>query len=262
MRVLPPCSRERRLPDPANPQPEHDRLVRKLESIAELSAEDERAVRSLPLAIKTLPADTDIVREGERPSQSCLVVDGFACRYKLTPAGRRQIMSFHIPGDVPDVQSLLLRTMDHSLGTLTPCRLAFVTHESLRDLIRQRPRIADAFWRDTLIDAAVFREWMVGIGRRSARQRIAHLLCELLVRLEAVGLTEDHAYELPVTQEELGDALGLSSVHVNRVLQELRQNGLVVLRGRRLSTPDWEGLKAAGEFDPTYLHLDHKEAAA
>ncbi len=248
--------------EPTDPHSEHDRLIRKLESIAELSAEEKSAVRSLPLVLKNLPGDTDIVRDGDRPSECCLIVEGFACRYKITPAGKRQIMSFHIPGDIPDLQSLHLRVMDHSVGTLTPCRLAFIPHESLRDLMRRHPRIADAFWRDTLIDAAVFREWMVGIGRRSAYQRIAHLLCEMLVRCRAVGLTEDHAYELPVTQEELGDALGISAVHVNRVLQDLRQDGLIVLRGRYVSTPDWEGLKVAGEFDPTYLHLDRDADAA
>ena len=240
----------------------HERLLRKLKSIAELSPNDERAVARLPLTLETRPADTDIVRDGDRPSQCCLIVEGFACRYKITPGGRRQIMSFHIPGDVPDVQSLHLRTMDHSLGTLTPCRLAFVTHASLRDLLLRHPRVADAFWRDTLIDAAVFREWMVGIGRRSAYQRIAHVLCEMLVRLKAVGLAKDHSYALPITQDELGDALGLSSVHVNRVLQELRDQGLIVLGGGRVSAPDWEGLKAAGEFDPTYLHLDREDKAA
>ncbi len=248
--------------EPTDPHSEHDRLIRKLESIAELSAEDKSAVRSLPLASKTLPGDTDIVRDGDRPSECCLIIEGFACRYKITPAGKRQIMSFHIPGDIPDLQSLHLRVMDHSIGTLNPCRLAFIPHQSLRDLMRRHPRIADAFWRDTLIDAAVFREWMVGIGRRSAYQRIAHLLCEMLVRCRAVGLTHDYAYELPVTQEELGDALGISAVHVNRVLQELREDGLIVLRGRYVSTPDWEGLKSAGEFDPTYLHLDREEDAA
>jgi CRP-like cAMP-binding protein len=185
------------VPKPTDPHSEHDRLIRKLESIAELSAEEKSAVRSLPLVLKNLPGDTDIVRDGDRPSECCLVIEGFACRYKITPAGKRQIMSFHIPGDIPDLQSLHLRVMDHGIGTLNPCRLAFIPHESLRGLMRRHPRIADAFWRDTLIDAAVFREWMVGIGRRSAYQRIAHLLCEMLVRCRAVGLTHDYAYELP-----------------------------------------------------------------
>jgi CRP-like cAMP-binding protein len=150
--------------------------------------------------------------------------------------------------------------MDHSLGTLTQSKLAFLSHDTVRDLIRRCPRIGDAFWRDTLIDAAVFREWILGLGRREAYGRIAHLLCELYVRLRSVGLTNGHAYELPLTQAELGDALGISTVHVNRILQDLRGEGLITLQAGSLTVLDWEGLKAAGEFDPAYLHL-RKEAA-
>jgi CRP-like cAMP-binding protein len=146
--------------------------------------------------------------------------------------------------------------MDHSVMTLTPSKLAFIPHESLRKVMHRCPRVADVLWRDTLIDAAVFREWMVGIGRRSAETRIAHVLCEVLVRMRAVGLTNGHACELPITQAELADALGLSTVHVNRSLQELRGKGLITLRGSLLTVEDWDGLKDAGEFDPTYLHLD------
>jgi CRP-like cAMP-binding protein len=248
--------------EPTDLHPEHNRLIRKLESITSLSADEKHGILTLPLATKRVPADTDLVREGDRPSECCLMVEGLACRYKLTDEGKRQIMSFHIDGDIPDLQSLHLRVMDHSLGTLTPSTVAFVAHQSLRDLMQRYPRIGDAFWRDTLIDAAVFREWMVGLGRRSAHQRIAHLLCEMLVRYRAVGLTDGYSYDLPITQSELGDALGVSTVHVNRVLQDLRKDGLIVLRGGRVSAPDWEGLKAAGEFDPTYLHLDRKEDAA
>jgi CRP-like cAMP-binding protein len=145
--------------------------------------------------------------------------------------------------------------MDHGLMTLVPSTLAFIAHESVRILVRQCPAIGDVFWRDTLIDAAVFREWMVGIGRRSAYTRIAHLLCEVLVRLKAVGRVSEHLCELPITQAELGDSLGLSTVHVNRVLQELRGAGLITLNRNVLKVEDWEGLKQAGEFDDTYLHL-------
>ena len=184
-----------------------------------------------PLAVKSVGPDQDIVREGDRPSECCLVVEGFACRYKLTAAGKRQIFSFHIPGDLPDLQSLHLKVMDHSLMTLTPCKLAFIPHQSLTDLLRKCPRVADVMWRDTLIDAAIFREWMMGIGRRSAYTRIAHVLCEVLVKMRAVGLRTERECELPLTQAEIGDALGLSTVHVNRSLQELRGDGLLELRG-------------------------------
>jgi CRP-like cAMP-binding protein len=186
------------------------------------------------------------------------------CRYKLLHDGKRQIMSFHIPGDIPDLQSLHLNVMDHSLGTLAPSKVAYIKHDDMRELTRRCPCIADVFWRDTLIDAAIFREWMIGMGRRSAYTRIAHVLCELLVKFRSIGLANGHDIELALTQAELADALGLSTVHVNRVLQELRGDGLLTLRGRSLSVRDWPGLKRAGEFDPTYLHLNEKvrEAAA
>jgi CRP-like cAMP-binding protein len=231
-------------------------LMRKLRSISLLSEDEKHCLLTLPLETKSVGPDQDIVREGDRPSECCLVVEGFVCRYKLTAAGKRQIFSFHLPGDIPDLQSLHLKVMDHSLATLTPSKLAFIPHESLTKVMHRCPRIADVMWRDTLIDAAVFREWMIGIGRRSAETRIAHVLCEVLVRMRAVGLANEHACELPVTQAELGDALGLSTVHVNRSLQELRGKGLIELRKESLAVLDWNSLKENGEFDPTYLHLD------
>ena len=235
-------------------------LIRKLESIAPLAPEEKAALQRLPLRLKTVAADQDIVREGDTPSECCLIVEGFACRYNMTAEGKRQILSFHISGDIPDLQSLHLSVMDHSLGTLIPCKLAFIQHDDLRSFMRNHPRLGDLFWRDTLIDAAVFRQWVVNVGRRQGPTRMAHLLCELLVRLRAVELVEDHIFDLPVTQAELADALGITNVHVNRVLQDLRGSGLIALRGKTLKVLDWEGLKMAGEFDPTYLHLVKKEA--
>lgn len=243
--------------EPADAHP----LVRKLASIAPLSEDEKRALSGLQFNFRDLRADQDIVRDGDRPSQCCLVLDGFVCRYKVLHDGKRQIMGFYMAGDIPDLQSLHLTVMDHSVGTLAPSKVGFIQHDAMRDLIRRYPRIGDLFWRNTLIDAAVFREWMIGMGRRSAYARIAHLLCELLVRLKAVGLTEDHKCELPLSQAELGDALGISTVHVNRVIQELRANGLIVWVGRILDVQDWGGLKRAGDFDPLYLHL-HKQDAA
>ena len=175
--------------------------------------------------------------------------------------GRRQILSFHVPGDVPDLQSLHLHTMDHTLSALTQATVAFIPHESLRDLVAARPTIAAALWRDTLIDAAIFREWMTGLGRRDARGRIAHLFCEMYLKLQAVGLAADHRCDFPPTQTEMGDALGLSTVHVNRTLQDMRAQELISLQGRSLHILSWKGLEAAGEFDPTYLHVEKRAAA-
>jgi CRP-like cAMP-binding protein len=237
-------------------------LIRRLESIFVLSDDERAALENLPMHVQDLRADQDIVREGDRPSRSCLLLDGYAATYKMTGDGKRQIMAFHIPGDIPDLQSLHLRVLDNSLGTLTQCRVGFIQHEALRDLCRRYPRLNDALWRQTLIDAAIFREWVTNIGRRDAYNRIAHLFCEWVVRLRTVGLVRDHTCELPMTQSELGDAMGISTVHVNRVLQELRGNGLISLRGSTLRVLDWEQLKQVGDFDPTYLHLDPVQTAA
>jgi CRP-like cAMP-binding protein len=231
------------------------RLLRKLESITTLSEEARQAVLKLPMSVRDIPADQDILREGDRPGQCCLLVEGFLCRYKMLPDGKRQILSLHVPGDVADLQSLHLAVMDHSLGTLVPSRAAFIAHEALRAIIRAYPEIADAFWRDTLIDAAIFREWIVNVGSREAYARLAHLICELFCKLHAVGLTDGNTFDLPITQAELGDATGLSTVHVNRSLMQLRADGLITLERGRCTIRDHGRLRDAGTFDPAYLHL-------
>jgi CRP-like cAMP-binding protein len=236
-------------------------LVLKLESITDLTRAETQALLDLPMRVQDIRADQDIVREGDRPSQCCLLVEGFACRYKLTNTGKRQIFAFHTPGDIPDSLSLQLKTMDHSLGTNTPCTVGFIPHEHMRELFRQHPRLTDVFWRDTLIDAAIFREWMIGIGRKSAKARLAHLLCEMFMRLKAVGKEADNTVPLPLTQSEVGDALGLSTVHINRTLQDLRGEDLVEWDNGVLKVLDWKALAQAGEFDATYLHQDRRAVA-
>jgi CRP-like cAMP-binding protein len=243
-----------------NTPPTSTPLIHKLESILVLSEDEKDVLRKLSGTIKTVGPRQDLVREGDRPHECCLILEGFAYRYKLTHEGKRQIFSFHIPGDIPDLQSLHIDVMDHSLSSLTTCKALFISHETVRNLIQGCPRISDAFWRDALIDAAVFREWILNLGRREAYGRMAHLLCEFYVRLKAVGLTNGDACDMPFTQAELADATGLSTVHVNRTLQDLRGEGLITLRAGSLSVLDWDRLREAGEFDPTYLHL-RKEAA-
>ena len=239
---------------------EHNLIIRKLESTFRLSDEERAALEALPMQVQAIRADQDIVREGDRPTRCFTVLEGFTATYKMTGDGKRQIHSWHVPGDIPDLQSLHLRVLDFSIGTLTPCRVGFIQHEPLRELCRRQPHIMEAFWRETLVDAAIFREWITNVGRREAYNRMAHILCEWVLRLRAVGLVEDHTCDLPMTQTELADATGISTVHVNRVLQELRGNGLIVLRGNRLEVPDWEQLKQVGDFDPTYLHFTGQEA--
>jgi CRP-like cAMP-binding protein len=242
-------------------QPYTHSLIRKMESIATLSNEERAALMRLPMQVQDLRTNQDIVREGDRPTRSCLLIEGFACRYSMTEGGKRQIFSFHIPGEIPDLQSLHLGTMDHSLQTITRARAGFIQHEHLMDLGARYPGLARALWRETLIDAAIFREWMVGLGRRQASGRIAHLVCEMLIRLRVVGLAEGNTCLWPLTQAELGDALGLTTVHVNRVLQGLRAAGLITITKRHLIVDDWERLKALGEFNSTYLHQVPREPA-
>jgi CRP-like cAMP-binding protein len=230
-------------------------FLRKLDSIHALDQDDREAVNRLPLQIASLKADQDIVREGDRPSRSCFLMDGLACWSKSTGAGKRQILSFQIPGDLPDMQSIHLTTLDSTLATLSPCRVAFIQHEPLLGICRQRPNVASAFWRMTLVDAAIFREWVTNIGSRQAYGRISHLLCEMVVRLGAVGLADDHVCELPITQGELADATGLSTVHVNRTLQALRRRKLIRWKDSKFEVLDWEGLQEAGDFNASYLHL-------
>ena len=229
--------------------------IRKLENFNTLSDEEKRVLDEAIGRTKEVGAGEDIVPDGACPSNCTLILEGFACRYKVLEDGRRQIMSFHIPGDICDLQSFLLEKMDHAIGALVPCKVALIPHGTVLELTENYPGIGRAFWRDTLIDSAVFREWMVGMGRRTAHERIAHLLCEVLVRFRSVGLAEDHQCDLPLTQVELADSLGLSAVHVNRVLQDLRGDGLIVFQGKFLRISGWERLKQIAGFDPTYLHL-------
>ena len=199
-------------------------------------------------------ADQDLFREGDRPPDCKLILEGMVCRYKMLDDGRRQIVSFHVPGDIVDLSSLLLGSLDHSISTLTVVRLVSIKHATLLDWMRQHRDIGRLLWLDTLIDASIFREWVVSVGRRTARERVAHLLCELVVRLRAAGLAQDRAFDLRITQAELADATGLSPVHVNRTVQELRREGLIEMNNKTLITLDWEALKQAAGFDPAYLH--------
>jgi CRP-like cAMP-binding protein len=237
-------------------------LIRKMASIVTLTDQERAALMRLPMQVQDLRADQDIVREGDRPSRSCLLIEGFACRYNMTHDGKRQILFFHVPGEIPDLQSLHIHTMDHSLATVTRCQVGFIRHEELLDLCDRFPRLAGAFWRETLIDGAIFRKWLLGLGRKAADARLAHFLCELVTRMRAVGLVEGNTCVWPFSQVEIGDALGLSTVHVNRTLQEeLRAKGLIELTKGKLTVLDWGRLQRLGEFDPTYLHHVPREAA-
>jgi CRP-like cAMP-binding protein len=229
-------------------------LVRKLENIVKLSEADKRLIDAAIGTIRRVSADEDLIREGDKPDNIHLILGGFACRYKITQQGKRQILAFLMPGDFCDLHVFILKQMDHSIGTLSNCRVAEISPERILELT-DRPAIARALWWAELVEEGVLREWLVGIGRRDAAQRIAHLLCELHVRLRAIGLADGNRFELPMTQEELGDTTGLTLVHVNRTLRSLREAGLIEMDRRQTVIVDPERLSKFGGFTPNYLHL-------
>lgn len=235
-----------------------DILTRRLEQFGPLSDEEKQVLDRAISQVKEFGADQDVVREGDRPSHSSLILEGFACRQKHVPDGGRQITAFHVPGDFCDLHSFLLKKMDDGVVTLTPCKVALVPHKTIRQITTDYPYLTRLLWFTTLIDAAVHREWMLGMGRLSPSARTAHLFCELFVRLKSVGLTEGNAYRFPITQAELGDAFGLSTVHVNRTLQELREQRVLTLERGILTICDWERLQEMAAFSPDYLHVGQK----
>jgi CRP-like cAMP-binding protein len=220
-----------------------------------LLAEDRRAVLALPHVMRTLEAGSYTVREADPPEQCAVLVTGFAFRQKLTGDGSRQIVALQLPGDALDLQSLFLDVADHSVQMLTRGEVAFVPRSDLQELARVRPAIAHAILVKILVEASIFREWVLNVGRRDSRSRIAHLLCELAVRLNSEGLASDYGYDLPMTQEQLADVVGLTPVHVNRTLKVLEAEGLVMRTKRNISFPDWQRLRNVGDFNQRYLHL-------
>ena len=234
-------------------------LIQKLERGARLTNDDRQVLQTAVLRSQHVGARKDLIREGDVPDNVHLILNGFACRYKMMPNGQRQIMAYLVPGDLCDLHVSILGEMDHSIATLCPCEVVFLPRSTIEDLTEKHSRIHRALWWATLVDEAILREWIVNMGRRPADRKLAHLLCELLMRLQAVGLATDNSYDFSVTQADLGDTLGLTSVHVNRVLQQLRSDGLIALKGRNLVINDVERLKAFAEFNPNYLHLTRRE---
>lgn len=229
-------------------------LIRKLEQFGMLSNNERQALENLTLEVQQVGAGQDLVLAGHRSTHCLLLLSGMACRYRSLQDGQRQIMSFHFPGDILDLTGLLFDKLDHTVATLTLAEVAPISHATLQELIARHPGLGRLLWQDTLVDAAVFREWMVNVSRRQAYPRIAHLLCELVTRMQDAGLMSGQTCALPVTAAELVDATGLSIVRVNRVLQELRVKMLVELRSGVLKVLDWDGLQEAASFDPGYLH--------
>ena len=233
----------------------HLKLLRKR---TEISAEEERAIRHAISETRTLPSDEVVVRSGEELNSGMILVNGWMARSKDLESGERQVTELQVAGDFPDLHGFTLKTLDHDIMTLSSCTVAVVPHERFRDLTERYPNLARVYWFLTNIDAAIHRELALSLGQRSAIARMAHLFCELHARLELVGLTNGDGYELPLTQRELSECLGLTVVHANRTLQELRRRGLVELESRQLTIRDRRGLQGVGDFDPAYLFPDRR----
>lgn len=229
-------------------------LADKLRRLAALDRDDLTALSSLRVQFESVARAKSLVREGDVPERCCFLDRGYAARYKETVTGGRQIVAFHIPGDLLDIQHLLLERADHSVDTITPARVGWIVKRDLLAVASARPNIGKALWRDTLIDASIFREWVLNVGRRDARSRVAHMICEFVARSEAAGLGDRHRFELPFTQAQIGDATGLTSVHVNRTLKALDREGAIERDRAQFSVLSWERLCAIADFDPAYLH--------
>lgn len=231
------------------------RHLMKLRARDEIGPEEEAAIRAQFGEIQHVPRRRRIVRALQPLDVSILLLDGIACRAHDLRNGERQITELHVPGDYMDLHSFTLGYLEHDVLALTDCAIAPVPHERLRAITEQFPHLTRVYWFSTNLDAAIHREWAVSLGRRSAMARIAHLLCELYLRLELVGLARDHAYKLHLSQNDLGECLGLTSVHVNRMLRDLRERDLVTFRGGEVAIHDWDGLVRLADFNPAYLYL-------
>jgi len=223
-------------PDPL-PEEERNRLIKSVSQTVLFNTGDE-----------IVPAETPV-------DFSSIILDGFCCRQRVLKTGSRQITAFHVPGDFCDLHAYMLKTLPDSAVALTACRVGIVPHERLREITIVQPHLTRMLWKSTLIDASVYRQWLVCLGRQSALSRLAHLFCEFYLRLDVVGLTKEMSYSLPVTQSDLSDAMGLSLVHTNRTCAQLRQKGLATFAQRTVTIHDWERLQEAAEFESEYLHL-------
>ncbi|KWV56783.1 Crp/Fnr family transcriptional regulator [Bradyrhizobium macuxiense] len=232
----------------------HDLLVRSLQTHSRLGKQDIREIAGLPHELQEFQPGEDFIHQGEAPKVAALVVSGMVARYHILSSGRRQYVSFHIAGDLPDVQALFLREMDHSVCAMGTAIVAFVPHRMLMRAFTRRPSFAFAIWRETLIDAAIFREAITNNGARSNVAGMAHLFCELFYRAREAGLNDGMTWEFPVNLTQLGETLAMAIATVHRTLHELRATHTVDLRVGKLVVKDWTRLVKIGEFDPGYLH--------
>jgi CRP-like cAMP-binding protein len=236
-------------------------IIKRLEQIGSLSGEDKEALLSISGATRDLKQGEDILNHGEHPTQAVVVLSGMLHRYTISPQGRRQIHSFYLPCDTPSLESLPMEVMDNSLAATAPSQVGLISHSELNRVMSARPNVLTLIWRETLVQGAIIREWLMRNSQMLAHVQMAHFFCEIMTRAKAAGVARGDTCDLPITQEDLADALGMSNVHVNRTLTILRAGGLVEFRRGLLTVPDWEKLVEIAEFDPSYLHLHHKVAS-
>jgi CRP-like cAMP-binding protein len=233
----------------------HEALVRGLSEHSRLAEEDVAEVSALSVTVRDFGPNEDFIRQGDCPEFSALVVSGMVARYHLMQTGRRQYLSFHLSGELPDAQGLFIQRMDHGLCAIGPASVAFIPHRELLRAFVRRPSLGLAIWRETLLDAAIFREAITNNSSRPMRARMAHLFCELFFRAQEAGLSRDNRLQLPISLAQLGETLGMAIATVNRTLQELRASGLMDFRDGELTVLKWSELQAAGDFSPDYLHM-------
>lgn len=233
--------------------------LKKLKRRIEISTDEEQAIRGIIAETRQVGPDQILVRGGQELNVSLLLIDGWLARSKDLPSGERQVTQLHVSGDFADLHSFTLKRLDHDVVTLSDCIIGVAPHDRLKDVTERFPRIARYYWFSTNVDAAITRELALSLGQRSAISRMAHLFCELHVRLGVVGRARDNGFDFPLTQRELSECLGLTVVHVNRTIQELRRRGLVELENRQLTILDKRGLEGVAEFDPTYLYLNRAQ---
>ena len=233
-------------------------LANKLSIFTDLGDSDRDAIASLCERRMRVTAKQTLIREGERPNEVYLLLEGWAYRYKVLPDGGRHILAYLVPGDLCDIRIFIVKAMDHTLAMLNAGVVAAINPEQILEVMDKHPRIERALWWATLVDEAVLREWLVNIGQRDAYTRVSHLFCELWLRMRSVGLADEGRFSLPLTQEELGDTMGMTAVHMNRTLQRMRAEGLISFEHKQLTIHDPHRLMKAAEFEPNYLHFERR----
>lgn len=231
----------------------------KLNNFQAHASEDIKLLEDVVSDERVFGKSKDVIQEGQRSQHLYLVLKGWVSRYRMNAHGKVQTLNFHIPGDFCNLHTNLAQGIEYSIGTLAPSVIAYIPHDRIEEISRQNPHLARTFNWLAFNEFSILQEWLFNVGSRPSPQRLAHLLCELLIRVRAAGLTDDHRFYLPLSQAQLSEAMGITVVHTNRVMAQLREEGLIIFEGRQVDVMDWPGLKKYADFEARYLHLDNAE---